>query len=77
MIEILLILVGDVSRVMSSLGKPLHPEDRPKRLILFVDRLPALFANTVEYLRLRACIHKDGRRLCRVGEPVIMLPHFN
>lgn len=24
----------------------------------------------MEYLRLRACIYKEGRRLCRVGEPV-------
>jgi hypothetical protein len=28
---------------------------------------PALFTHAVEYLRLRACICKDGRCMCRVG----------
>jgi hypothetical protein len=77
MIETVPILVGNVSTITRSLGKPSHPEDRPYRLSLDVDRLPALYADTVEYLRLRACLHKVGRRLCRVGEPVMMLPHFN
>jgi len=62
---------------MRSLGKPSHPEDRQCCLSLCVDWLPALFADTVEYPRLRACIHKDGRRLCRVGEPVNILPQPN
>jgi hypothetical protein len=43
---------------------------------LCVDWPPALFAHTVEYLRLRACIHKEGRRICRVGEPVNSLLPF-
>src|SRR3989344_9322412 len=64
-------------RIMRSLGKPSHPEDRQCCLSLCVDWLPALFADTVEYPRLRACIHKDGRRLCRVGEPVNILPQPN
>jgi hypothetical protein len=34
---------------------------------LFVRLAPALFTHTVEYLRLRACIHKEGRCMCRVG----------
>ncbi len=42
-------------------------------LSLSVDWLPALFANAVEYPRFRACIHKDGRRMRRVGEPVSIL----
>jgi len=64
------------SRMTGSLGKPSHPKDRQQCLSLFVDWLPALFAHTVEYPRLRACIHKDGRRLCRVGEPVSILPQL-
>jgi|SRR3990172_12789321 len=68
---------SDLAAIIThSLGKPSHAEDRHNRLSLYVDRLPALFANTVEYPGLRARIHKDGRRICRVGEPVIMLPHF-
>ena len=50
MIESTLILAGNVSTITRSLGKPSHPEDRPHRLSLNVDRLPALFADTVEYL---------------------------
>ena len=52
MIEIVEILVEGGSRITGSLGKPLDPEDRPDGLSLFEDWLPALFANTVEYLRL-------------------------
>ena len=63
MIKTVLMLVDNVSTITRSLGKPSHPEDRPHRLSLDVDRLPALYADTVEYLRLRACIHKVGRRL--------------
>ena len=67
MIEIVLILVEGASKIMASLGKPSHPEDRPVGLSLTVDWLPALFANTAEYPRLRACIRKDGSRICRMG----------
>jgi len=66
-------LCRHVSTMSRSLGKPSRPEDRRSRLILSVDWLPALFAHTVEYPRPRACIHKEGRRMCRVGEPVIIL----
>ena len=68
-----------VSTMSGSLGKPSHPEDsvRIARLSLRVDWLPALFAHTVEYPRPRACIHKEGRRMCRVGEPVIILLQAN
>jgi len=78
MIEIVLISVESVRKIIVSLGKPSRPEDRRTRLILNVDWLPALFANTAEYPRLRACICKDGRRLCRVGEPVFIVSecHF-
>ena len=73
MIEIVKVLLLRFGRVHQSLGKPSHPEDRPQGLSLCVDWLPALFAHTVEYPRLRACIHKEGRRMCRVGEPVNIL----
>ena len=77
MIEIVLILVGGASKIAGSLGKPFRPEDRPHSLNLCADWLPALSANAAEYPRLRACIRKDGRRLCRVGEPVSIVsqPH--
>ena len=41
-----------------------------------VDWPPALFVHTVEYPRLRACIHKEGRRIFRVGKPVSSLLVF-
>ena len=53
----------------------MRPEDRFYRS-LYVDWPPALFAHTLEYLRLRACIYKVGRRMCRVGEPVNKLLPF-
>jgi hypothetical protein len=52
MIEIVQILVEGISKIVGSLGKPTHPEDRPDGLSLSVDWLPALFANTAEYPRL-------------------------
>lgn len=40
-----------------------------------LDWSPALIAHAVEYLRpLRACVHKVGRRVHRVGEPEVILP---
>ncbi len=77
MIKIILILVEVTSRIRVSLGKPSRPEDRHNRLSLCVDWLPALFANTAEYPRLRACIRKDGRRLCRVREPVLIVSELS
>ena len=62
-----------LSKIAGSLGKPSAPEDRKCFLSLFVDWLPALFAHAVEYPKLRACIHKEGRRFSRVGEPVRIL----
>ncbi len=52
MIEIVLILVKGAGKIISSLGKPSRPEDRPVGLSLCVDWLPALFADTAEYPRL-------------------------
>ncbi len=77
MIKIILILVEVTSRIRVSLGKPFRPEDRHHRLSLCVDWLPALFADTAEYPRLRACIRKDGRRLCRVREPVLIVAQLS
>ena len=77
MIEIVKVLLLMFGIIYESLGKPSHPEDRPQGLSLWLDWLPALFANIVEYPRLRACIHKDGRRMCRVGEPVNILLQLN
>ena len=68
MMEFVKVLLLGFGRIHRSLGKPFRPEDRLHSLSLFVDWLPALFADPVEYLRLRACIYKDGRRMCRVGE---------
>jgi hypothetical protein len=56
MIEIVQILIEGISKMIASLGKPSHPEDRSDDLSLTVDWLPALFADTAEYPRLRACI---------------------
>ena len=52
-----------------------HREGRPNlrtgfNQSLLVDWPPALFGHTVEYPRLRACIHKEGSRIFRVGKPV-------
>jgi hypothetical protein len=52
MIEIVQILVEGISKIVGSLGRPSHPEDRLESLSLTVDWLPALFANTAEYPRL-------------------------
>jgi len=76
MIEIVLILVEGISKIVGSLGSR-SALKTDLGLSLCEDWLPALFANTAEYPRLRACIRKDGRRLCRVGEPVSIVsqPH--
>jgi hypothetical protein len=76
MIEIVLILVEGISKIVGSLGSRTALKT-DLGLSLCEDWLPALFANTAEYPRLRACIRKDGRRLCRVGEPVSIVsqPH--
>ena len=58
-----------------------HREGRPDprtgiNQSLLVDWPPALFGHTVEYPRLRACIHKEGSRIFRVGKPVNSLLSF-
>src|SRR6185437_5574801 len=62
MIEIVLILVEGISKIVGSLGSR-SALKTDLGLSLCEDWLPALFANTAEYPRLRACICKDGRRL--------------
>ena len=65
-------------RIIGSPGKPSHPKDRQKCLSLYVDWLPALFAHA-RCVSEASSLHTqgDGRRLCRVGEPVIIIPQLH
>lgn len=70
MIEMTEMLLRRLSKISRFTGEAVRSLGLVFNQSLLVDRPPALFAHTVEYLRLRACIHKEGRRMCRVGEPV-------
>jgi hypothetical protein len=70
MIEMTEMLLRRFSKISRFTGEAVRSLGLVFNQSLLVDRPPALFAHTVEYLRLRACIHKEGRRICRVGEPV-------
>jgi len=76
MIESNEILYRKPSKILRFTGKAVPTLGLVFNQSLFVDWPPALFAHTEEYLRPRACIHKEGRRIFRVGKPVNSLFYF-
>src|SRR4030066_1408125 len=76
MIEFNGMLLRRLSKNTRFTGKAVAPRGLVFNQSLIVDWPPALFAHTVEYPRPRACIHKEGRRMCRVGKPVDSLLSF-
>jgi len=76
MIEFNEMLYRRLSKVYVSPGRPSLPKDWFFNQSLWLDWPPTLFAHTVEYPRPRACIHKEGRRIFRVGKPVTSLLSF-
>src|ERR1039457_6658523 len=59
-----------LSKVLRFTGKAAAPWGLVFNQSLLVDCPAALYVHTVKYPRPRACIHKEGRRMCRVGKPV-------
>src|SRR3989338_8917490 len=76
MIEFNGMLLRRLSKNTRFTGKAGAPRGLVFNQSLIVDWPPALFAHTVEYLRPRACIYKEGRRMFRVGKPVNSLLSF-
>src|SRR3990167_6550080 len=76
MIEFNEMLYRRLSKVLRFTGKAVRSLGLVLTRACAVDWPPALFAHTVEYPRPRACIHKEGRRIFRVGKPVDSLLSF-